>query len=286
MKAILVTGRNGFVGGALVEQLKKKHKVISLIRKRKEGITYSGEKLILSDIQALKLEDLRQHHIDLIIHLAAAVRGGAKYLLENNVKISEKIFQLADMLKVPVIHLSSTNVLFSDCLGSYSSSKKICEEIIKEKGINFLIIRTPLIVGSGSSSTKAVKDFYKKFSFFPLFGKQEGKVQPIHISSLVEFILVNIDRSIYSREVLTLIGSNIYTFKDILRGILNQYPNPRFIRIPYSLSRLVVRIFECANFSFFVSTEELASVNMDKVVENDGSGRVKCVNNDGQLLFS
>lgn len=286
MKTILVTGRNGFVGRALVERLKKEYKVISLIRRIKEGIDYLDEELIITDEQGVKETDIKKYGIDLIIHLAAAIRGKAEYLQKNNVNISNTILNIAENLNIPVIYLSSTNVLFTDYLGAYAYSKKECEELFKKSKINYLIIRVPLIIGKDSSSVKTIKSFYKKFLFLPLLGKQLGRIQPVHISSVISKILTGINEDVYSGEILNFVGNRIYSYQEIISYLLGQDKKPRFIKIPFRLSKLIVKIFEKAGIPFFVSAEELDSVNMDKIIKPDISNNVEFINNDEQLLFS
>lgn len=286
MRTILVTGRNGFVGRALVEQLKIKHRVISLIRKVNEEIDYSNEELIIADNRMVKDTDVKKYQIDLTIHLAATVRGKVKYLLENNIKASEALFRIAESMNIPVIYLSSTNVLFSDYLGAYAFSKKAGEELLAKSKVNYLILRVPLVIGKDSPSVKAVKSFYQKFQSFPLFGLGKGRVQPIHISSLVDQILVKVDEGINSREILNIVGNCTYSYKEVISYVLNQNKKPRFIKIPFLLSKFIVGIFEKTNIPFSVSSEELKSINMDKIVNSNIADNIKYVNNDREILFA
>lgn len=286
MKTILVTGRNGFVGRALVRQLKNKYRVVSLVRSIKKDIDYSKEELIISNIQMLKEADIKKHNIELIIHLAASIRGTARSLLENNINSAESIFKIAEKFNIPVIHLSSTNVIFCDYLGTYALSKKIGEDLLKESKINYLILRVPLIIGKDSPSAKAVRNFYQKLFFFPLFGRQEGKVQPIHISTLVDKIIEKVGEGIYPHKTINIVGVNSYTYQEILRCILSGRKKQHFIRIPFLLAKLITVFLEKINIPFFISFEEIKSVNMDKIIKPDFDGLTEFVNNDKQVLFA
>lgn len=287
MKTILVTGRNGFVARALVERLKDKYRVISLVRKLKDNIDYSNEEVVVIDNRMVQDTDVKKYNIELIIHLAASIRGRRKELLENNIQASKAIFKIAESLNIPVIYLSSTNVLFSDCLGAYAFSKKECEKLLVESKLNYLILRAPLIIGKDSPSIKTVRGFYQKFMFFPLFGAGGGKVQPIHISSIIDKILDKVGEGINSRQVLNLVGNHIYSYRDIITHLLGQNKKTHFIKIPFLLSKFVIGIFEKANIPFFVSSEELKSINMDKIVKNDiPDNNIEYVNNDNQIFIA
>ena len=284
---ILITGRNGFVGCALVSRLKKHYDIVSLIRNKKPNIDYSEEKLIFADIRMVSIDDLRKYHFDFIVHLASMVRGQAKFILQNNIEISQKIFQVAQECDIPVLFLSTTNVLFAEKLGAYAQSKKTCEEYLSQLNLKYVIVRVPLIIGNESSSMQLIKKFYKRFSFFPLFGPQEGKMQPVHVSSLINIIEYEIESSIISRKVVTVIGKQIYTYREILSKIIesDKVSRVRFIIIPFAVAKFLSLIFEWLKISGFISTEEIISVNMDKVLENNSDGIAVYVDNQLPVLF-
>ena len=157
MKTILVTGRNGFIGQELVPLIKKDNKVISVIRRKLVDIDYEFEELIVTDLCKISLTHLKNYKIDLIVHLAAQVRGSPKQKYKNNIVSTQRISTIASSLNVPIIFSSTTNVFFDDFLGNYSKSKKICEEIIKANNPRHIIIRVPLVVGMKSPSLKCWK---------------------------------------------------------------------------------------------------------------------------------
>jgi len=286
MSVVLVTGRNGFVGQELTRRLKETHKVISIIRRQQGGIDYQGEEVILSDLKEIKAEDIRKFQIDLIVHLAAQLRGRKQDIEENNIRGAQRLFELAETLRVPVIFLSSTNVLFSDALGSYARSKRTGEDLLKEKSIPYLIVRVPLVIGWNSSSMQAIRSFYQKFSFFPLFGRQDGKIQPIAVASIVDVLLSKIDSTISGEDALNVVGWQSYTYRQIIEKIIGGKKKVMFLTIPYQLSLKAVRLFERFRFPFFISSEEIISVNMNKSIEPKRHGPTIFLDNDPELLFT
>lgn len=286
MSTILVTGRNGFIGQELTPVLKKEHRIISIVRQAKEHMDYSGEELIVNDIRNVGTEDVRRHHIHVIVHLAAKIRGKTKAIEENNITSSKAIFNIAESLKIPVVFLSSTNVLFQDVLGRYTRSKRICEDLLKRLSVNYLIIRVPLVIGENSLSMQSIRKFYEKFRFFPLFGRQEGKVQPIHVSSFNKVLLAKINEATFLNETLTIVGKEVYTYHEIIEKVINPKNCIHFLKIPFLLSILATRFFEMINIPFFVSSEEIKSVNMNKDLEPDGHNNIYFVDNDKKILFA
>jgi len=286
MSSVLVTGRNGFVGQELTRRLKETHKVVSIIRRKQDGVDYQGEEVILRDLKEIKAEDIRKFQIDLIIHLAAQLRGRKQDIEENNIRGAQRLFELAETLKVPVIFLSSTNVLFADALGSYARSKRSGEEYLKKKTIPYLILRVPLVIGRNSNSMRVIRSFYQKFAFFPLFGRQDGKIQPIAVASLVDVLLSKINSTISGQTTLNIVGWQSYTYRQIIEQIIDGKKKISFLTIPFHLSLWGTRLFEFLRLPLFISSEEIISVNMHKNVEPTRHGPTIFLDNQSELLFA
>ena len=286
MKTILLTGRNGFVGQELAPLLKKNYKIISVIRDPRDHIDYSSEKILLKDCRRLELTDAKKHGIDLIIHLSAQVRGLTREKFNNNIESTKRISYISASLDIPVIFLSTTNVFFTESLGHYAKSKKICEEIIKSVNQKHLIIRVPLVIGRNSSSLKTVKDFYQKYSFFPLMGKQEGRTQPIPVPALTDCILNSLEDSRYDGREINLIGKQCYNYRNIVERTIGSAKGVKFVIVPFMIIYPFVKIFEIANIHFPLSCEEIKSVNTDKVLDGNKIPNTIVVMNDEHTLFS
>jgi len=285
MSTILLTGRNGFIGQELITLIKKNHKIISVIRRKKDDIDYKLEELIITDLCQISLSHVKNLNIDLIIHLASQVRGKPKDKFKNNIESTKRISSIASYLNVPIILSSTTNVFFVDILGTYTKSKKICEEIIRTNNPSHIIIRVPLVVGSNSLSMRTVKDFYRKYYFFPLFGKQEGKTQPIHVSSLIDLIVMLVKDSKYNAREINLIGKHVYNYRTIIKNIISMEKNIFFFKIPFLIIYYITRSFESIGVPFFVSCEELISINTDKIIEENKITNTVIVDNTEKNLF-
>ena len=196
-------------------------------------------------------------------------------------------------MNVPIIFLSSLNALFASQLGNYARSKHLAEEILNKTKLNYLIIRVPLIIGKNSPSLRAVQKFYKKFSFCPLFGEQNGKLQPVHLTSLVDLLGSKIKTGIHDQTVLNIVGNRFYNYREILENILNpQIPTKknervRFLRIPFGLALNASRLLEKLHLPTPVSSEEIQSVNLDKAIDAGVEyGEVLKLDNAAEILFN
>ncbi|OGX38679.1 MAG: hypothetical protein A3D87_03345 [Omnitrophica WOR_2 bacterium RIFCSPHIGHO2_02_FULL_50_17] len=288
MSTVLVTGRNGFIGRELVRHLKKTHKVISVVRHRAKDLDYNNEELIQKDLRAVNLEDIKGRRIDIIAHLAAHIRGSSLGIEQNNIRSSENIFNIAESLNVPVLYVSSVNVLFENALGGYARSKKICEESLKKRRLHYLIIRVPLVIGGGSPSVRRIRTFYGRFSFFPLLGPQQGKVQPVAISSLVEILLSKLNSGDFRDETINVVGVKKYSYRAIIENLLREKRPVRFLKVPLPIALWLGRLGTVFKLSGCVSPEEIKSINMDKIIEKFDPliGQTVFIENDEETLFT
>jgi len=282
MNTILVTGRNGFIANELVQVLKKNHKIISIIRSRKPHVDYSQEELVISDLQSLMLEQLRHVSIDVIIHAAAMINGVPKILERHNIETSKRIFDIARQLKAPVVFFSSTNAVFSEVLGAYARSKRACEEKLQNSGLKYLILRIPFVVGANAPTIKAIKNFYKKFSFLPLFGPQRGETHIVNIAAIINFVVEKIRQGHFAQETVNLIGRKAYIYPEIIEHVLNR--KVLFFILPYSLSLKACQFFELLGLPFPISSEHVKSLNLDKILAGDREGKTIFVGDEVEVF--
>lgn len=112
MKRILITGVNGFVGGAIAEYLKGAYRLLGL--GRAEKTTSCVEEYISIDIADDQLEILEVGEVDAIIHAAACI-SMAEFddeLMRTNVLGTYQVVKLANRCGCKkLIYISSTNVI-------------------------------------------------------------------------------------------------------------------------------------------------------------------------------
>lgn len=159
-KTILVTGSSGMIGSYLVDDLLKKGYSVIGIDRRNKGFTHNQFRFYsidLGDLASLQ-SLLHKYKVDRIIHLAAlAHRGGesdlsfARYL-HINVECAENVFKVAEEVNVPVLFISTVDVLGfvkglitpntkPNPISNYGKSKAMAEESVKRICSHFDIYR-------------------------------------------------------------------------------------------------------------------------------------------------
>lgn len=82
-----------------------------------------------------------------------------------------------------VVHLSVSNASLGSRL-PYIRAKAQTEEVLKALGVSCAIIRPTLIFGTGDLLLNNMAWALRRFPFFPVFGKGDYTVQPVHVEDV------------------------------------------------------------------------------------------------------
>ena len=156
---ILITGGTGYIGAHIAMAIKKDVVVFDWEENNntvlaENGITnYYGDCTNYTDVNRV----FKTYNITHVIHLAGykevgeSVKNPVDYFYNNIVGLTT-LLKIAKERKVQNFIFSSTCAVYGDCEGGdeqtpynpkspYALSKKICEEILINSGINYVILR-------------------------------------------------------------------------------------------------------------------------------------------------
>ena len=213
---ILITGASGFIGKSLVEGLFKEggHTLFCFVRnpQKAKALEPFGVKLIYGDIaDKASLDKLLNHKIDVIFHNAAYVENkNPKLLYHVNVLGSENICKLALSLGVKkIIYTSSVAVVSGNpqvplvedlpfkATNIYGESKIEAEKVIlkyREKGLNIVVVRPPMVYGENEPHMMKVLLFVTKYRLFPLIDKGKAKFHLGYVKNVTDAMIFLLDK--------------------------------------------------------------------------------------------
>ena len=175
---ILVTGGTGFVGSALVNELKKEDDVAVFSRKLMHNA-------ITGDISDYGAVYSAAKDADVIFHLAAELDQFAPYKEHHKTTVrgTLNVMRAAEKTGAKVVYMSSNAVLNRNKT-NYSIAKAEAEEIAMSywKKIEVPIIRASLIYD------KDLIMKLKKVSYLPLPWKRQ-KIHPVYRGALVQALI-------------------------------------------------------------------------------------------------
>lgn len=114
-----------------------------------------------------------------------------------------------------------------NAVARYHQSKWAAEELIRQGGIPYVILRPSLIYGPGGEFTKMLRDWSlgkaPPFLFMPFFGQgffgqsNPHKVQPIHVADVAWLFAEALENDAATNRTYDVVGPAAFTWKELLR---------------------------------------------------------------------
>src|SRR5215204_2729206 len=181
---IAITGGTGFVGSHLATLLNSEgHEVVSLARRsrvQKNSLIFSD----LSDVEQLKEAFAGCHAV---AHCAGINReiGNQTYQCVH-VEGTANVVEAARAAGVEKIVLMSFLRARPNCDSPYHESKWRAEEIVRNSGLDYTIIKAGVVYGRGDHMLDHLSYALHTFPLFALVGLEEKTVRPLAVEDLVQ----------------------------------------------------------------------------------------------------
>lgn len=199
---IAVDGASGYVGNHVVAELRKKNiKVRCIVHPGikdvdREYLKSTGAELFQTDLKADSETLLAAlSGVDCIIHLIGSIAPpkGLK-LSDLHAGQTSELIAACKKAKVPKIVMITALGTAVDAVSEYHRTKWQSEELIRNSGISFVILRPSLIIGRivGSRNSKLIARFNKLIAERPQVPVIEGAknlIQPVFVGDLAEAIV-------------------------------------------------------------------------------------------------
>lgn len=209
---IAISGSTGFVGTNLRKFLSSQNiPIISLSRKKHQSFK-SEKTLVFSDV-----DNIPKIQCDALVHL---IGTGAQTITADyesvNVRQTQKIIDLCKKSKIKkIIYISGLGVSNNTTFG-YFISKLKAEQLIKESGLDYTILRASYIVGSNDPLTQNLtKQIKNGVMLVP--GSGSYLLQPISIHDVCKVILEAVHNKNLSNKTIDLVGPKTISFANYVR---------------------------------------------------------------------
>ncbi|MBT6774420.1 NAD-dependent epimerase/dehydratase family protein [Candidatus Woesearchaeota archaeon] len=233
-KRILVIGGTGYIGSNIVDiLLEKNYAITTLSRRDKKNIVCKSIKH--TNIKHIKCDLLDKSAIlkevinfDVVIYLAAIVKSfnKSKYK-ENIISLKNTINAMNHNNAKKMIYFSTQNV-FIDKTGPYGNSKKICEKVLQDSSLDYIIIRPNYVYGVDKDNY-----FYNSYRIMKnlnvslVIGDGETKFQPINKKDLAKITFRCLEEWT-SKEEINASGKKTLTLNNII-NIIKREANFKYI---------------------------------------------------------
>jgi nucleoside-diphosphate-sugar epimerase len=203
----LVTGGTGFVGGHLIEALRRAgHEVTALVRNAGKGATLAerGVRLVAGDLHATRALAEAAEGQDLVFHVAGATSALDEAGFHRaNVEGTRHEVDAATAARVGrLVHVSSLAAAGPSEPGrplrgdepprpvtAYGRSKLAAEEAVRAGRVEWAIVRPPMVYGPGDREFLRAFRAAHRFGVSPVFGSGAQELVAVYAPDLADALV-------------------------------------------------------------------------------------------------
>ena len=219
---IAITGGTGFIGSHLAQRLVSEgHQVVLLARNRRNTSVGSGAMtLVPSDLSDPAALANAVAGCDAIAHCAGINREiGRETYRKVHVEATKTVIKAAQQAGIKKIVLMSFLRARPNCRSAYHESKWAAEEIVRNSGLDYTIIKAGMVYGLGDHMLDHLSHALHTFPFFVMVGFKEKGIRPLAIDDLVEVLRASLTENRLSRSTIAITGDEELYLSEAVRRV-------------------------------------------------------------------
>ncbi len=259
---ILITGATGYLGTEVTRQLVNAgYYIRAFVRKTSntEKLEKLGIELFYGDIRELEVLKEAAQDMNIIIHIAAALKGTEDFMIKSCVEGTKNVSEAALYANIKrVIYVSSFSVYeyfhiknktilneksqletHSEQRGIYSRAKRLAEDIalsnISRGKPSWTILRPSLIFGNDRDLTSLLGP--KIGNFVISLGQKKKHIKLVHVKDVAKAILLVLEKDSTRNCVFNLSHEDQITVNDMIEKCFRKSELKKYhvIYVPYSI---------------------------------------------------
>jgi NADH dehydrogenase len=238
---VAITGATGFIGGQLATRLSSEgHEVVRIGRRS------TGEEIVKASLD--RVDELEEAFAgcQTIAHCAGINREvNGETFQRVHEEGTRNVVAAARRAGVKKILLLSFLRARPDCGSAYHESKWAAEELVRESGLDYTIIKSGVVYGRGDHMLDHLSHAFHTFPVFALVGFEEKTVRPLAVEDLVHVMRAAlIDRRL-KRQTIALVGPEEIFLSEAVRRVAEVVnKQPLMFPLPVWCHQLLARVFE------------------------------------------
>jgi NADH dehydrogenase len=256
---IAITGATGFVGSHLTARLASEgHEVVRIARRSRS----EDAELVVTSLDDVDYLAGVFAGCDAVAHCAGINREIGDQTYERiHVHGTHNVVEAAKRAGVQKIVSMSFLRARPDCGSPYHESKWAAEEIVRDSGLDYTVLKAGVIYGCGDHMLDHLSHALFTFPVFATVGLREKSVRPLAIADLVHVMRAAlVDRRMKRQTVAVLGPEEIYLSEAVRRVGEVVGKQPLIVPLPVTLHQLMARLWE------LTMTVPLASVAQVRIL--------------------
>lgn len=241
---IAITGGTGFVGQHLAARLSSEgHEVVLLARNAPEAQNAPFIAGDLSDVYQLAKVFAE---CDAVAHCAGINRELGRHTYQQvHIEGTKNVVGAAYASRIKKIVLMSFLRARPNCGSPYHESKWEAEEIVRNSGLDYTVIKAGVVFGRGDHMLDHLSHALYTFPIFPLVGLKDQACRPLAVEDLVQVMRAAlIDMRLRQQTVAVVGAEEIYLREAVRRVAAVVGKEPLIFPLPVWCHRIMARVFE------------------------------------------
>ena len=265
---IVITGAAGLVGQNLVLMLSERgYKNIVGIDMHEENIeimkkVVPGVQTILADVSEKGEWESSLDGAEIIIMLQAQITSKfSKPFAKNNVQSTRLLLDAIKKYAISYAIQISSSVVVSVADDDYTNTKKEQEELVKNSGITYCVLRPTLMFGWFDKKHLGwLSRFMERVSVYPIPGSGKYLRQPLYVRDFCNVIIKCMENQPHN-SIYDIIGKEEVYYIDIIRAIKRAKELKTIVVcIPYGLFWFLMKVYALFSDKPPFTTEQLKAL--------------------------
>jgi NADH dehydrogenase len=245
---IAITGGTGFIGSHLAQRLASEgHQVVLLARNRRNlSVASSAMTFVPNDLSDPVVLTTAFRGCDAVAHCAGINREiGEETYRKVHVEGTRNVTSAAQQAGVRKLVLMSFLRARPNCGSPYHESKWAAEEIVRNSGLDYTIIKAGMVYGLGDHMLDHLSHALHTFPFFAMVGFKEKGIRPLAIDDLVDVLRISLTENRLSRSTVAITGAEELYLSEAVRRVARVTGNRvRMFRAPVWFHLALARFWE------------------------------------------
>ncbi|HKT67907.1 MAG TPA: NAD(P)H-binding protein [Terriglobales bacterium] len=249
---VAITGASGFVGSHLARALLTQgHEVVAVARGvRTSEVELSSPRLswFASDVSDAGQLTRAFQGCEAVAHCAGINREIGDQTYEKvHVRGTRNVVDAAHTAGVPKIAMLSFLRARPNCGSAYHESKWAAEEMLRNSGLNYTVIKAGMIYGLGDHMLDHLTKSLNTLPFFATVGVREQPIRPLAIEDLVRLLYSALVEGSMSRSTVAVTGPEELRLSEAARRVARVLGRRIYVLpAPVWFHRILARVLEKA----------------------------------------